>query len=154
MYSNYLILASKGRFRSGMRKLSMKTERPRHKADQGPIFCHHCGEHASLQLIYTIPQVAHLLKKSRGQVQTIIKEGKLRFRYQLKSGWTVRKVVDYSQLQKYLDDHLPKPEDLESNNPNTTIVAINRILGWYRKGQRRAKATMEWKKSHGAENPS
>jgi len=75
------------------------------------ITCHHCGEVATFQIIYTLSQVGHLLMKSRGQVQTIIKEGKLQFRYQLKSGWTVRKVVDHSQLQKYLDDHLPKPED-------------------------------------------
>lgn len=122
--------------------------------DQGPLFCPHCGKHASLQLIYSIPQVAHLLKKSRGQVQNMLREGKLKFRYELRTGWCARRVVDYFQLWNYIDKYLPKPKDILSDDLSPTLRAIKRILEWERHGQTRAKATRERKKVDGAENPS
>ena len=112
-----------------------------------PIYCRHCGKHASLQLIYSIPQVAHLLKKSRGQVQNMLREGKLKFRYELRTGWCARKVVDFYQLWDYIDNHLPRPEDLESEKLNPTLRSIARILEWHRDGQRRSKATIERKRA-------
>jgi len=121
----------------------MKAQGPRHTPDNGPIYCRHCGKVASLQLIYNDAQVAHLLKKSRGQVRNIMKEGKLNFRYELKTGWSVRRVVDYFQLWDYIHNHLPRPSDLESEKLNPTMRAIARILEWERAGQRQSKLSRE-----------
>ncbi len=125
----------------------MKTQGPRHTADNGPIYCRHCGKVATYQLIYSLDQVEHLLKKNRGQVQNMFREGKLKFRYELRTGWCARRVVDYFQLWDYIDNHLPRPEDLESTKLNPTLRAIKRILGWNSDGQRQARATMERKRA-------
>jgi len=114
-------------------------------ADNGPIYCRHCGKFASFQLIYNDLQVAHLLKKSRGQVRNMMKEGKLEFRYELKTGWSVRRVVDYYQLWDYINNHLPRPSDLKSTKLTPTMRSISRILSWERDGQKKAKITRERK---------
>ena len=110
------------------------------------MICHHCGKTASYQLIYSLNQVEHVLGKSPSQVKSMIRTGKLKFRYELKSGWCVKRVVDYFQLQSYLNDHLPRPEDLESSEELTsTKRSIARILAWHRKGQNKSKAAIERK---------
>ncbi len=125
----------------------MKAQGPRHTADNGPIYCRHCGRVATYQLVYDLNQVGHLLRKNRGQVQTMLRDQKLKFRYELKTGWAVRRVVDHFQIWDYIDNHLPRPEDLESPQLNPTMRAIKRILGWNSDGQRQARATMERKRA-------
>ncbi len=114
-------------------------------ADNGPIYSRHSGKVASLQLIYNDAQVAHLLKKSRGQVRNLMKEGKLDYRYELKTGWSVSRVSDYFMVWKYIDNYLPRPSDLASNKLNPTMRAIARILEWERAGQRQAKFSRDKK---------
>jgi len=123
----------------------MKAQGPRHTADNGPIYCRHCGKFASYQLIYNDLQAAHLLKKTRSQIRNMMKEGKLDYRYELKTGWSVRKVCDYFQLWNYIDNYLPRPSDLESEKLNPTMRAIARILEWERAGQRQAKLSRDKK---------
>ncbi len=125
----------------------MKTQGPRHTANSGLIFCRHCGKIATYQLVYDVLQVAHLLRKNGSQVRNMMKEGKLEFRYELKTGWSVRRVVDYFQLWDYINNHLPRPSDLASDKLNPTMRAIARILEWERDGQKKAKITRERKRA-------
>ena len=129
-------------------KAKKKTmEKPITTNGKARIVCQHCGEVATYQLIYSLEQVAHLLKKSRGQILNMLREKKIEFRYELKTGWAIRRVVDYHQLWDYIDNFLPRPKDLESTQLNPTKRAIKRILEWERHGQKQAKLTLERKRA-------
>jgi hypothetical protein len=104
-----------------------------------PIACPHCGGSASVQLIYSIEQVAGLLNKTISQVKNLMAQKKLPFRYQLKAGFSLRRVCDYHQLWDYITRELPTEQDLESTDTNATARAIKRIIGWQREGQRKSR---------------
>lgn len=103
-----------------------------------PVSCPHCHKLANIQLVYDVSQVAHLLNISPGSVNWLLSTGKLKFRYRLRSGVSVRRVVDYFQLWDYILSELPTPEDLESEGINRTARAIRKIQAWHRAGGRKA----------------
>lgn len=65
-------------------------------------------------------------------VKFYMNDGRLKFRYKLLSGRSVRRVVDYIQLWEFIGEYLPLPADLESSNLNKTKTAIKRITEWHR----------------------
>lgn len=103
------------------------------KMRNGPLYCQACGEKFNLQIIFSARQVAHMLNVPLTVVNFYMREGRLKYRYKLMSGRSVRRVVDYNQLWEFIGEYLPRPEDLASSNLSKTKAAIKRITDWHRR---------------------
>lgn len=98
-----------------------------------PLFCDSCHQKMNIQLIYSARQVAHMLNVPLSVVNFYMADGRLKFRYRLLSGQSLRRVVDYIQLWDFIGEFLPRPEDLKSTDLSKTKQAISRITEWHRR---------------------
>lgn len=113
----------------------------------GPYYCDSCQRRFNIQLIYSTRQLSNMFNVPVKVIHRWMNEGKLKFRYRLLSGNSLRRVVDYIQLWDYVHQYLPTPADLESPHLNKTQEAISRIIEWHRKGAATSRAIREKKRA-------
>ena len=106
--------------------------------------CPFCEKSYEVRLLYRPSDVAGLLRVNRRTVYVWIRKGIMRARVWVRGSRKLRYVVDYKEIERFLDDHFPSLKDLSPTSKSDMARIAYKIKFWNQVAANEARAK-RWK---------
>lgn len=108
------------------------------------VTCPFCEKMYEVRLLYRPEDLASLLRVSRRTIYVWIKKGIIRARIWVRGTRKLRYVVDYKEVERFLDEHFPSLQDLSPTSKSDMARIAYKIRFWNQVAANEARSK-RWK---------